>query len=173
MKPSRMSAYRREKYRVKHSVTITADISALDELLDRLGENVYEAIRPAAQAASQVLYEEVKRNVAAIGSVTGSLESSIYQVYSLSHSVVHQRAVYHISWNSVKAPHGHLIEFGHVQRYRVVVAKDGKWITLKNKPLVNGPRHVRAMPFIRPALSKFPLAVEAAAEELIRRAYDF
>lgn len=150
------------------SLTINVDTAALDRLMDGLADDVGEAIRPAAQAAAQVLYQEVNRNVDKIGKVTGNLKSSIYQVYSRDHSINGERAIYHVSWNASKAPHGHLVEYGHVQRYQTYVGKDGKWHTNKAKKLAS-PRQVGARPFVRPAMSKFDEAMEAAKAELLRR----
>ncbi|MBV2184457.1 MAG: hypothetical protein KUL88_07955, partial [Rhizobium sp.] len=93
-------------------------------------------------------------------------------------------------WNAKKAPHGHLLEYGHVQRYAVFIGKDGKWHTAIRpeklgtpKPRRNasqaekdayylprkgGPRFVAARPFVRPAAAKFPEAVAAMEAELLR-----
>lgn len=149
------------------SLTINCDLSALDALIDGLGDKVEGAIRPAAQAGAQVLYNEVKKNVAAIGKVTGNLDSSIYQAYSRDNSEDGQRATYHISWNHRKAPHGHLVEYGHIKSFHVFMGKDGRWYTDKKRPL-NNPVQVAARPFIRPAMAKFDLAMEAAKAELFR-----
>ena len=150
------------------SMTIKTDLSALDGFLDQLGDQVGEAIRPAAQAAAQVLYEDVVKNVNAIGSVTGNLRRSIYQAYSRRNSADGQKAVYHVSWNAMKAPHGHLVEYGHLQSFHVYMGKDGNWYTDKSRPL-STPRQVAAKPFVRPAMAKFDVAIEAAKTELLKR----
>lgn len=149
------------------SMTVHVEMGALEVLVEDMATDVEAAIRPAAQAAAQVLVDEVQRNVGRIGRKTGNLARSIYQVYSKSNSDK-ERAVYHVSWNARKAPHGHLVEFGHMQRYQVVVDKrTGKWITLKNRPI--SPKQVGARPFVRPALAKFPQALDAATEVLLSR----
>lgn len=149
---------------------ISVDLSQLG--MDELAEGAEAAARPAAQAGSQVLYDIVKANVAKIGKRTGNLASSIYQVFSRDNSGK-GRAQYHVSWNYKKAPHGHLVEFGHVQRYVTYIDKRGQWKTLVRPemrgkpapkrsaplsvkdahyvPLKGGPRLVGARPFIRPA----------------------
>jgi hypothetical protein len=152
---------------------ITVDLSHLG--LDELVEGAEAAARPAAQAGAQVFYDAVKANVRKLRRKTGNLDASIYQVYSRDHSAK-GRAEYHVSWNHTKAPHGHLLEFGHVQRYVTYIDKRGQWKTLvrpemrgKPKPggkrdqallarqdayyvlLKGGPRIVGAKPFIRPA----------------------
>ena len=167
---------------------LSVDMASVYAMLDDMGDRAGAAARPAAQAASQVLYDEVKRNVAAIPHKTGKLASSIYQVYSQANSG-EGRATYHISWNHRKAPHGHLVEFGHVQRYVSYVGSDGNWYTAKRPgtagmrkpgrgasqavkdayylPLAT-PRQVRAEAFVRRAQVKFPQAEAAAADVLFR-----
>src|SRR3990172_5071097 len=111
-------------------------------MLDGLAGDIESAVRPMAFAASDVLYKDVKRNVAAIGRQTGNLERAIYQAYS-ENSSGPGKATYHISWNARKAPHGHLVEFGHIQRYASYVGSDGKWHTavrpsMRGKPAPKG-----------------------------------
>lgn len=176
---------------VSISPFLTVDLSSLDEMLNEMGDAAEGAARIGAQAAAQVLYDEIKRNVSAIPRKTGNLERSIYQVYSLSNSG-QGRATYHVSWNVRKAPHGHLVEFGYIQRYVSYIGKDGNWYTAKRAsargmpkpkrrasqaakdayylPLAN-PRHVGAQGFVRRAVSKFPQAAEAAANALMRAIY--
>lgn len=100
------------------SFSIGADTSGLEDFLDALGDAAEEAVRPAAQAGIQVLYDQVKVNVASLGRLTGNLDSFIYQYYSDEKSKQGLSAVYHASWNHQKAPHGQLLEFGWLQRYR-------------------------------------------------------
>lgn len=165
------------------------DLSSLNSILDDLGDAAAEAIRPAAQAAAQVLYDDVKANVAKIKKKTGNLSKSIYQVYSKSNSGP-KRAVYQISWNSKTAPHGNLVEYGHLQRYKMYQGNDGQ-VRPMVRPGMDGskrpprrasqaqkdayyvplpsPVQVAARPFIRPAIQKFDKAMEAAKAELLRR----
>lgn len=154
----------------QNTITVKANMSGLLSLLDELGAAAGDAVRPAAQAAAQVLYDEVKHNVEAIGSKTGNLASSIYQVYSKANSQDKKRAVYHVSWNAKKAPHGHLVEYGHIMRYVTKIAtkgpKKGQWVTVKSVPLLK-PKQVGARPFVRPAEKKFPQAVDAATKVLV------
>lgn len=162
--------------------SIKVDLGSLDALLSDKREKVESAVRPAAQAGAQVIYDAVKANVAAIGSKSGNLNKSIYQVFSEGNSRP-GKATYHVSWNAKKAPHGHLVEFGHIQRYKVYVGKDGKWYTavrpsMQGKPKPSRrssqavkdayyvplptPKQVAAKPFIRPAIYKQGLAILAA-----------
>lgn len=194
MKPSRTSAVRNGK----HTITMNVDLSAVNELLAKLEGDIHAAVRPAAQAGAQVIYEAVLKNVDAIGSVTGNLRNAIYQKFSDDKSVVapgggYARATYHISWNASKAPHGHLVEYGHIQRYAAYIGSDGKWHTAvrpeargKKKPArnasqavkdahyvlrANGPQQIAAHPFIRPAFYQqgaAALAIKAKLLELLK-----
>lgn len=146
---------------------IKVDLAGLDAALDAKAHQVQAAARPAAQAGAQVLYQAVLANVASLGSVTGNLRRAIYQVYSQDHSG-QGHATYHISWNARKAPHGHLVEWGHVQKYVAYVGGDGRWYTAKKGgrpvPLPGGPRQVPARPFVRPAIAFQEQARQAMAE---------
>ena len=148
------------------SFSIRVDLSMLEEALRRDAVACQEAARPAAQAGAQVLYDEVVRNVSRIKRHTGNLASSIYQAYSSAKSSPGV-ATYHVSWNARKAPHGHLVEFGHLQRYEVSYdSKTRRFTTHKNKPLAL-PRQVAARPFVRPAAAKMPQAEQAMRERLL------
>lgn len=146
---------------------IHVDLSSLVDGLEEFAAEAELAARPAAQAGAEVLYQVVKANVARLGRVTGNLGSAIYQAYSHDHSTW-GKATYHISWNHRKAPHGHLVEFGHLQRYRVILTKGGQWKTLKDHPLPS-PKQVAAKPFIRPAAARMPQALEAIEREFLSR----
>jgi Flp pilus assembly protein TadG len=167
---------------------LSVDMTGLRTMLGDLGAAAEAAARPAAQAAAQVLYDEVKRNVASIPVKTGRLAQSIYQVYSQPNSG-DGRATYHVSWNHRKARHGHLVEFGHIQRYVTYMGSDGNFYTAKRpgmegvrKPSrgafqaakdayyvpLSAPKQVPARSFVRRAQVKFPQAAEAAADALYR-----
>lgn len=116
-----------------------------DLRLDALADGAEAAVRPAAQAGAQVFYDRVKANVRGLGRKTGNLERSIYQVYSRDNSGK-ARAEYHVSWNRKKAPHGHLVEFGHIQRYVVYIDKRGQWKTLVRPSMRGKPKPKRSAP---------------------------
>lgn len=131
-------------------------------------QKIIDAARPAAQAGAQVLYDAVKNNVAALGKKTGNLDRAIYQAFSEDKSGP-GKAVYHVSWNAKKAPHGHLVENGYIKKWEAVLSKKtGKWITLKNRPLPT-PVHVPGKYFVRRAQDHFPQAYEAMRAEFLRR----
>lgn len=114
-----------------------------------------------AATMARVIYDEVKLNVSLpkLGKITGNLDSAIYWVHASEESS-HTRKVYKISWNKKKAPHGHLIEWGHWMPYKVVQLENGDWITLKKQPLAT-PKWVNARPFIRPAFAQMGKAINA------------
>ena len=141
------------------SVTVRIDTRRVELALDALADSARAAARPAAQAGAQVFVEAVRANVARIGKATGNLQRSIYQAYSDQSTP--GRAVYHVSWNARKAPHGHLVEFGHMQTRKVFVGRGGRWYTSKTR--LATPRQVGARPFLRPAFDAWlQVALQAA-----------
>lgn len=139
---------------------LRVDIAQLEAQLARDAKVCEEAARPVAQAGAQVFYDAVRANLAKRRKKTGKLMEAIYQAFSKDNST-ESRATYHISWNAKKAPHGHLVEYGYLQRYEVSFDRDtGRFITHKDRPLET-PRHVAAKPFVRPAQAMAPLALEA------------
>lgn len=171
------------------TVKLTVDLPGLDRMIDQIGADIEAAARPAAQAAAQVFYDGVKGNVAKLGKVTGNLDASIYQAYRNKQSGPGV-AVYSVFWNQRKAPHGHLLEFGHIQRYVVYINKSGEWRTLirpemrgKKPPSrkasqavkdayyvpLKAPVQVAAKPFMRPAFALVANASAAAESELLKQ----
>lgn len=142
------------------SVSIKFDASGLNAALDAIRIEANTNMRPAAQAGAQVLYDEVKLNVSRLGRKTGNLDRSIYQVFSKDKSTA-SKATYQVSWNYKTAPHGRLVEYGHIQTRKVYVGSDGRWYT--SKILLAQPKRVAAKPFLRPAFdAKANAALEAA-----------
>lgn len=170
-----------------NSFGIGADLDDLFSGLDALEQEIEEAIRPAAQAGAQVIYDRVKLNVSALGKVTGNLDKSIYQAFSPEMSVEGQRVEYHVSWNHKKAPHGHLIEFGWMQRYRYRpdgmgpmvrpgmdgTKKPGRRASQAEKDAyyipLPVPKQIPGKAFVRSAASSIPAAATAAREEIWKR----
>lgn len=143
--------------------SIKVDTQELVQFVGEFQEASHQATRPAAQAGAEVLYQAVKRNVSALGRKTGNLANSIYQAYSKSNSSA-TNAEYHVSWNHIKAPHGRLVEWGHIQTHAVRFdPKTGRFWTDKSAPLAQ-PKQVGAKPFVRPAIAQFPQAEEAMTE---------
>jgi hypothetical protein len=156
----------------KPPVQMKVDLSAFNSMIDGLERDVTAAIRPAAQAGAEVFYRAVMQNVNALGRETGRLGDAIYQAYATKEST-NTKARYDVSWNHRKAPHALLVEYGHIQRYAVNMADDGRFYTvvrpsMRGKPmpksdasqavkdayfvlLEGGPKQVAARPFMRPA----------------------
>ncbi|WP_312588974.1 HK97 gp10 family phage protein [Comamonas terrigena] len=169
-----------------NSLIASVDLSGIESLFDDIGDAAEEAARPAAQAAAQVFYDAAKANVAKIKKVSGNLDKALYQAFSPENSG-QGFAQYHISWNATTAPHGHLLEHGHWQRYQVVMTRKG-WVTLarpenagKRKPRrrasqaekdafymprPGGPVYIPGKAFMRGALRAEPAAVLASADVL-------
>lgn len=111
------------------SFNVRIDKRGLHVRLDQMARAVAAAARPAAQAGAQVFYDQVKANVPV--SVhphyfygrnslktgvryyfePGTLRDAIYQVFVPELSG-NGYAHYKISWNHLKAPYGHMVEFG-------------------------------------------------------------
>lgn len=124
---------------------LTGNLAAdLDKFMQEVNGSI---IWSGAAAMARVLYEEVKLNASPprMGKKTGNLESSIYRVYSpeKSSEVV---KTYRISYNHVKAPHGHLLEFGSSR----------------------APAH----PFVRPAWDHVQQAIKAGKDRMAERLSD-
>lgn len=170
-------------------MTINIDLQGLQAQMAKLGDRAEEAARPAAQAAAQVLYDAVKRNVKTmLGTKTGNLYNSIYQAYSKDNSAP-GHAVYHVSWNDKKAPHGHWFEYGYKVRYEYYQDEQGRVrprvrpeMMGKPRPKSNGsnraaldayyvtlpaPKQVPARPFVRRAQSATADAQKAAEAALL------
>jgi hypothetical protein len=171
------------------TVSMGLNLADLENFVSQSKEKIHAAVRPAAQAGAQVLYEAVRSN-AGRNKKTGNLERSIYQAYSKANSS-ELRATYHVSWNHIKAPHGRLLEWGHVQRYKVYVGSDGNWYTAVRKAMqgtpkpsrrasqavkdayyvvLPTPKYVPAIPLVRAAVvSHGEKAVQAMKDEFARR----
>lgn len=167
---------------------IRVDLDSLNLQLDADATAVERAARPAAQAAAHVLYLEARKNAMALGRKTGNLLGAIYQAYSARNSGT-GRATYHVSWNPRKAPHGHLVEHGHIQRYVSYVGSDGNLYTairpgMSKKPrpkrraplaekdayyvTLPAPKQVAATAFMRRAAGRADQAEAAAVAEIMR-----
>ena len=166
---------------------VEVDTSGIDRMFDAFLGEVGQAVRPAAQAGAQVLYDAVKSNVGQLKTHTGNLNKSIYQKYSPEQSVDGVSATYNISWNKAKAPHGWLVEYGHIQRYKMMVYPDGTVRPMvrpemKGKPkparkasqavkdayyvTLPTPLQIPGKAFIRSAADKAPLAFAAMENKL-------
>lgn len=170
--------------------SMSLDMTAFQDVIDTTKAAVDEAARPAAQAGAEVLYQAVLQNVRGLGRKTGKLASAIYQAYSPENSQG-GRHQYNVGWNSSKAPHGHLVEFGHLQRYAMYQGNDGQIRPMVRPgmdgqkrprsrasqavkdayyvPRPGGPLHIPGKAFVRRAVDQFPKAQQAMQDEFFKR----
>ncbi|WDM65326.1 HK97 gp10 family phage protein [Stenotrophomonas forensis] len=147
---------------IKANVDFSDAVKGLEALLD----SRVSLARSMAVAGGQVIRDEVKLR-APVGTEEGgslrpgSLRDAIYLAYRDGRST-DRRQVYSISWNAKKAPHGHLVEFGHWQTHAVYKDTDGSW-TL-GAPLAQ-PEWVPAKPFVRPGYEASLTRAQAAMVE--------
>lgn len=148
--------------------------SALAGLNQLVGPLATRLARSMAVASGTVYRDEAKL-LAPVGE--GLLQSAIYLAYKDDRSN-EDNVTYSITWNAKKAPHGHLLEFGHWQTHVTYKGADGRWYTLPDVPLAE-PRWVPAHPFLRPAFDMARTRAQQAAlergrerlPELLREAY--
>jgi len=157
---------------VTKSFAMSLDLSGLSKTLKADQEHIQQATRAGAQAGAELLYQEVRGNASRIKKKTGRLAASIYQVFAANESAP-GTATYYVSWRTSgksglpRAPHGHLVEFGHLQRYEVSHdPKTGRFITHKDRPLAQ-PKQIPAKPFVRPAAARLPQALDAAEKRFL------
>jgi hypothetical protein len=123
-----------------------------------------ETLRKAAGAGAKVLYDEMVLRAQGLGGGpdvhTGKLLGSIYRFYDKKVSVS-GRFTYHIGPNVAKAPHWHLIEFGHWRVNMIIRLPNGRLVATTER--LESPIWVPAKPFIRPTLdAKSGIAIHAA-----------
>lgn len=140
-----MATPRRKQAKLFPKAMVTMSLeSNLKEGLQRLEQAVQEKVtRPAAYAGARILYDEMRLKVP---TDEGDLYGSIYHWFDDKRSTL-ERKIYAIGPNKAKAPHWHLVEYGH---YRVnkVFRDGGRWKASKER--LPEPKWVPAYPYIRP-----------------------
>lgn len=143
------------------------DMSSVQAGLAKLAGPLRESLaRSMAVAGGKVLRDEAKL-LAPVGTEEGgsihpgALKDAIYLAHKDAKSSASQQ-VYSVTWNSKKAPHGHLIEFGHWQPYVVAKTPAGYYSTKIKKDV---PTWTAAHPFLRPALDSAGARAQAAMIE--------
>lgn len=112
-------------------------------------------LRSATYAGAKALYEEMCVNADAVnrsGQAKGQLRGAIYHWHDDNKSTLNSHT-YYIGVNKKKAPHWHLVEFGHWMPYVTYKGKDGQFHTkrVNGKPVyLQTPKFVPANPYIRP-----------------------
>lgn len=152
-------------------VDLTKALGAIDSLTEGLKEHVN---RSMAVAGGKVVRDEAKQRAPVFDGSTalkggstvknprtpGQLRDAIYLAFSDNRSDLSKsHVVYSVTWNSSKAPHGHLLEFGH-WRYNVIAGG----FPLKKQ--LDQPVFVAAYPFLRPA---FEATKEQTVRAMLRR----
>lgn len=140
----------------------TVDMSGAIKGLDKLFEGKEAIARAMGVAMGQEVRDEAKvrapvlkpENVGLDNQQPYILRDAIYVAYDKRRRVLAPDAYrYTVSWNSKKAPHGHLAEFGHMMPYQYARTADGRYFT--PVPLVPNDRaggfFVSAQPFLGPA----------------------
>ena len=136
----------------------TFDTSGWATGLDRLlGPARVSLARSMAVAGGEVLRDEAK---ARVNTRNGVLANAIYLAFREAYST-DKEVQYAVTWNKSKAPHGHLIEFGHWRIYAVIRKPDGSYVTDKRRKLPS-PKWVPAYPFLRPAYEAASARAHAA-----------
>lgn len=138
-------------------------LSSLREPVARaMGVAMGQEVRDEAKVRAPVLQPG---NEGVDNQRAGQLRESIYLAFDGRRSILNQgHYVYAVSWNSRKAPHGHLAEFGHWMSYISMRNDAGKWFTpLAGKqskggrtrgvgfPRPDGGFYVSAQPFLGPS----------------------
>ena len=118
----------------------------ISELLEGFAK-LKAAKEPIARAMGHAMGVDVRDEAAIrvpVGSTEGGskspglLKSALYVAYDQRLNVLNPDLFrYTVSWNRKKAPHGHLLEFGHWMPYKYARLKDGSYTTLK--PLQKNP----------------------------------
>jgi len=144
------------------------DTSGWSAGLDRLlGPARVSLARSMAVAGGEVLRDEAKVRAPRSGQgAVGEfgpripLAETIYLAFRERYSG-DKEVKYAVTWNKRKAPHGHLVEFGHWQIYPVIKKADGTYVTDKRRKLAT-PKWVPASPFLRPAYEAASPRAQAA-----------
>lgn len=142
---------------IKAGVDVSGVLAGLDKLSN---SSLTSLARSMAVAGGTVFRDEAKRQAPV---EDGVLRDSIYLAYKDGKST-EDSVIYSVTWNSKKSPHGHLLEFGHWQPYRVVKLPNGDWFTTKEK--LASPKWTSARPFMRPALD---IGMQAAKQAMFER----
>lgn len=139
--------------------------SSLVDAVHEFGQKVTgEPLRRAAAAGAVVLYDEMRTRVPVR---EGTLKDSIYR-YWVRRDGDSERQTYYIGPNKAKAPHWHLVEYGHM-RINVVFRDEVTGELIVTKRRLPAPAWVPAQPYIRPAFdARAADAVQAMRTEFGR-----
>lgn len=120
--------------------------------------------RAGAYAGATVFYDEIRRNVPVD---EGVLKDSIYRYRDDARSRDGVE-VFAVGPNKRKAPHWHLIEYGHWLVNRVYKGQDGRWIGTRQRRAV--PKWIPPQPYLRPAfVGKVRAALRAMQDRMAQK----
>ena len=154
-------------------LSVKFDTKSLENELDAMGAGASNATVTAIAAGAKVYYSHMQAIVATRSNRTGKLYDSIYRTLSKDNSSK-DKTTYHISWNVKKAPHGHLIENGHVMPFQSYLGKDGKWHTMVKPENYGKPKPPSGSSFARMAeyyVLRKGGPIYIPAESFVRRTY--
>lgn len=137
------------------------DISGWKAGLAKLDGPLRESLASSMAVAGGVVLRDEAELLAPVDE--GVFRDSLYLARKDAKSNENQ-VTYSVSWNHRKAPHGHLLEFGHWQPYRVVKTPGGEWFTTKER--LPSPKWISARPTLRPA---FDSAHQRAMQAMVER----
>ena len=135
------------------------DVSSVLAGLRSLGnEKMVSLARSMGVAGGKVLRDEAKARAPV---ESGGLRDALYLAFKDGKST-EAKVIYSVTWNAKKAPHGHLIEFGHWRYNKIINGRPQKslrpGLTKGKGPqdhvppgALDQPVWVSAHPFLRPA----------------------
>lgn len=136
----------------------TVDAKSIFDGLERLGDMRESLTRKMGVAGGAVYRDDAKARAPV---KEGKLRDAIYLAYRDKESTA-TNTVYSITWNSKKAPHGHLIEFGHWRYNKIINGRPQKSLVAgkrrgkgpqdhAGRGALKVPKWVMAEPFLGPA----------------------
>lgn len=164
----------------------SVDMSEVFTGLTKLGEMKEPIARAMGVAMGAQVRDEAKVRAPVLtpgaegydGQVPGTLRDAIYLAFDNRKYMLNRDVLtYTVSWNSFRAAHGHLMEFGFEQKYKVARGTStGLWYTpmsgrkgAKGRGVgflrEDGPLAVAPRPFLGPAFdTKLPILLSVAAQ---------
>jgi HK97 gp10 family phage protein len=141
------------------SVTLRGSLACkVRNLQDKLADG---ALRSAAHAGAKIFYDEMKARAPVD---QGTLRDAVYHWHDDSRSKDGEER-YAIGPNKRKAPHWHLVEYGHWRINVIVRLPNGQTVATKER--LEDPVWVPAVPYIRPTFdAKVTEAIAAAKARL-------
>lgn len=150
-------------------MTLTEDFSKQLKTLETVVQE--KVLRSSARAGALVFYELMH---AYAPYKEGGLMNAIYHKFINETSTQNYKS-YRIGVNHKKAPHWHLLEYGHMMYYQVRKKPNGDWVTLVRKDKIGTPPPSRwASKEVKDAYY-IPLkggAKHIAGKAFIRKSYD-